>query len=117
MLNDHDLESALRRYRVTDPPSELAPSVVAATSRIETASRFEWLWGPIAAAAVLAVWFAMQVAMLEEPTDPIRDAEVAFVTQLLGGGEDAAAYAERIVPRRPIEDPTKVIEEEPWQQR
>lgn len=117
MLSDHDLDSVLRRYRVPDPPSELGPAVVAAASRIEAVSRFEWLWGPIAAAAVLAVWFAVQVAMLEEPTDPIRDAEVALVTEFLGGGDDAAAYADLVVPERPMEDPRKLLAEELWQER
>jgi hypothetical protein len=117
MLSDHDLESALRRYRVPDPPSDLGPAVVAAAYNVEATSRFEWLWGPVAAAAVLAVWFALQIAMLEEPADPIRDAEVAFVTDLLGGGEDAAARAELIVPQRHIEDPSRLFREEPWQER
>jgi hypothetical protein len=117
MLSDHDLEAALRRYRVPDPPGELGPAIVAAASRIEATSRFEWLLGPVAAAAVLAVWFAVQVAMLEEPTDPIRDAEVAMVTEFLGGGEDAAAYAEVVVPQRPMVDPSRVFSEAPWQER
>jgi hypothetical protein len=55
--------------------------------------------------------------MVEEPVDPARDAEVAFVTELLGGGEDASAYAQRIVPKRPFEDPSRMLREEPWQER
>jgi hypothetical protein len=55
--------------------------------------------------------------MLEEPTDPIRDAEVAMVTEFLGGGEDAAAYAEVVVPQRPMVDPSRVFSEAPWQER
>lgn len=117
MLSDHDLEATLKRYRVADPPAGLGPTIVEGTTTADGRSRYEWVWGPAAAAAIVALWVSVQVAMVEEPVDPARDAEVAFVTELLGGGEDASAYAQRIVPKRPFADPSRMLREEPWQER
>lgn len=110
MLSDDDLEGALQRYRVVDPPRELASMVVAAT--VDVPGRFEWLWGPAAASAVLVVWIGIQIATAESPSDPIRDEEVAFVTQMLGGDENAAAYAELVVPQPPKQDALLMVEEQ-----
>lgn len=117
MLSDHDLEAALKRYRVADPPSGLGPAIVEGAARAERESKYEWIWGPAAAAAIVALWLSVQIAMAEEPVDPVREAEVAFIAESLGGGEDARAYAELIVPKQPIVDPSRVFEEEPWQER
>ena len=117
MLSDHDLEAALKRYRVADPPSGLGPAIVEGAARAERESKYEWIWGPAAAAAIVALWLSVQIAMAEEPVDPVREAEVAFIAESLGGSDEARAYAERIVPERPIEDPSRVFEEEPWQER
>jgi hypothetical protein len=114
MLNDDDIARALQRYRVVDPPSTLASSMVAAAFDIP--GRFEWLWGPAAAAAVLAAWIVIQLAMVEAPRDPIRDEEVAFVTEMLGGDEAAAAYAEIVVPDPPKQDALLAMTEEPWRE-
>ena len=117
MLSDHDLEATLKRYRVADPPPGLGPAIVDAAASDGRGSRYEWVLGPAAAAALVAIWLAVQVAMVEEPADPVRDAEIAFVTEALGGGEDVRAYAERVVPQRPIADPSRMLREEPWQER
>jgi len=115
MLSDHDLEATLRRYRVTDPPIALGPAIVAGS--VDQTSRFEWMWGPAAAAAVVVIWLAVHVAMTEAPIDPARAEEVAFVTGLLGGGPDAAAYAELVVPvPAPKPDPLVALAEDPWQE-
>ena len=115
MLSDVDLERALQRYRVADPPRGLASVVVAAT--VDAPGRFEWLWAPAAAAAVFASWVAFHLAMAESPRDPIRDEEVAFVTQVLGGDENAAAYAESVVPQSPKQDvQMALVGEDPWQE-
>ena len=114
MLSDDDLERALQRYRVVDPPRELASVVVAAT--VDVPGRFEWVWGPAAAAAVLAMWIGTQIAIAESPHDPARDEEVAFVTEMLGGDDYAAAYAELVVPQPPKQDALLEAVEDQWRQ-
>jgi hypothetical protein len=108
MLSD-DVERTLQRYRAVDPPTGLQWTVVAAT--VDVTGRFEWIWGPAVAAAVLASWVGVQLAMAESPRDPIRDEEVAFVAKMLGGDENAAAYAERVVPKTPTQDALPAIED------
>jgi hypothetical protein len=102
MLNDHEIEARLRRYRVTDPPPDLAHTIVAAS--VEPSDRFDWIWGPATAAAVLVAWIAFHVATSEPQIDAVRAREVAFVTEVLGGDESAAAYAETVVPESPKPD-------------
>ena len=102
MLNDHDVEAALRRYQVADPPTELAHRIAAAGD--DTPRTLEWIWGPAAAAAVLAVWIAFHLGSIEPPIDEARAQEVAFVTNILGGDANAAAYAESVVPESPTPD-------------
>ena len=116
MLNDHDVESALRRYQVADPPTELAQRVVAASNDVPR--RLEWIWGPAAAAAVLAVWIAFHFGSIEPPIDEVRAQEVAFVTEILGGDANAAAYAETVVPESPKPDlqMALMLLEESWQE-
>lgn len=110
MLSEDDLERALQRYRVVDPPRELASVVVAAT--LDVPGRFEWLWGPAAAAAVLALWIGIQIATAESPRDPIREEEVAVVIQMLGGDDNAAAYAELVVPQPAKQDALLIVEDQ-----
>ena len=102
MLNDHEIEARLRRYRVADPRTDLAHTIIA--SSVEPAYRFDWIWGPAAAAAVLVAWITFHVATFEPSIDPVRAQEVAFVTEALGGDESAAAYAETVVPESPKPD-------------
>jgi len=113
MLRDNDVERTLRRYWVGDPPSELQSAVVAAA--VDVPGRFEWLWGPAAAAVVLATWAAIQLAMAESPRDSIRDEEIAFVAKMLGGDETAAAYAELVIPKTPTQGVLRAIEDQ-WLQ-
>jgi hypothetical protein len=110
MMSDDDLERTLQRYRVVNPPSGLESAIVAAT--LDAPGRFEWLLGPAAAAAVLTAWIGIQLAMAETPRDPIRDEEVAFVTEMLGADDTAAAYAELIVPQPPKQDALSMVEEQ-----
>ena len=102
MLNDHEIEARLRRYRVADPPPDLARAIV--ETSVQPSHRFDWIWGPAAAVAVLVAWIAFHAAMSEPPIDPVRAQEVAFVTEVLGGDESAAAYAETVVPESPKPD-------------
>jgi hypothetical protein len=64
---------------------------------------------------VLAAWIGIQYAMAESPGDPVRDEEVAFVTEMLGGDDNAAAYAELVVPQTPKQDALPAIEDQ-WLQ-
>jgi len=111
MLNDHDVEDALRRYRVVDPPSGLASAIEAA---IDASGRFEWMWGPAAAIAILAAWIAFQVGSVDTQADPVRASEIAVVTEMLGGDEYAAARAELIVPHTTQRDPLVALAEDRW---
>jgi hypothetical protein len=116
MLSEDDLEAMLRRYRVGDPPSDLGSAVVAAS--VEGPRRFERIWGPAAAAAVLASWVAFHLGMTEPTIDRVRAQEVALVTEVLGGDENAAAYAEIVVPQSPELDLQTALafQEDPWQE-
>jgi hypothetical protein len=114
MLSDDDLERALRRYQVVNPPGALESAIVSATLNVP--GRFEWLWGPAAAAVVVAMWIGARIGMSESPHDPIRDQEIAFVTEMLGGGETAAAYAEIVVPEPPKQDALLAMTEERWRE-
>jgi len=112
VLTDEDLERALQRYQVVNPPGRLESAIVSAT--LNVAGRFGWLWGPAAAVVVVAIWIGIQLAMADAPADPLRDEEVTFVTQILGGGETAAAYADLVVPRREKPDPLRAGMEDRW---
>jgi hypothetical protein len=109
MLSDDDLERALQRYRVVDPPSGFELAIVGVA--LSAPRRFEWLWGPAAAAAVLAIWFSIQLSLTKSQGNPIRDEAVASVTEMLGGGENAAAYAEFVVPQPPKQDASLPLED------
>ena len=113
MLTDDELERALQRYQVVDPPNGFESAIL--TAILRAPARLEWLWGPAAAAAVLAIWIGARLAPAESPRDPARDEEVAFVTEILGGDDTAAAYAELIVPEPPEQDALRAIEDQ-WLQ-
>jgi hypothetical protein len=109
---DREIEAVLRRYGVADPPPQLARRI-AAGDAFAPGTSLEWVWGPAAAAAVLAAWMALHMRGVEPERDPWRDAEVALVAEALGGGEEAIWYAEAIVPQPPA--PTLGPgEEPPW---
>jgi len=111
-MNDEALEAALRRYRVADAPVELGETVMTATEA--RARPFSHVWGAAAAAAVLALWFAAHAATREPEADPAREAEVAFVAESLGGGEDALRYAQLVVPERAPDVRLAQPVEVPW---
>lgn len=113
MLSDQQLEDLLRRYRVVDPPHDLGLSIARAASGEEPIHA--WLWGPAVAAAVLITWLAVQVSMLAVPMDAVRDAEVAFASEMLGGGEGATDYARVIVPGPDDQEAADSLTEEAWQ--
>ena len=113
MLSDQQLEDVLRRYRVVDPPHNLGLAIASAT-KVEEAI-FAWLCGPAVAAAVIVVWLGVQVAMLADPMDTARDAEVAFASEMLGGGQSAIDYARVVVPVPDDDEPTALLREEMWQ--
>jgi hypothetical protein len=100
-MRDEDIEASLRRYRVVDPPADLHQRIHA---RDETLVGHAW--GALTAAAVLVIWLGVHAAAGEPMSDPVREAEVAVVADVLGGGEDARRYAEILVSvRRPQIDP------------
>jgi len=53
--------------------------------------------------------------MLARPMDAARDAEVAFASEILGGGEAATDYARVIVPGSDDQGATESLTEEPWE--
>jgi hypothetical protein len=114
MIEDDDLEVRLRRYRLGDPPPDLRRAVIAAAEeRVDSRERGS-IWAPVAAAAILVAWAAIHMSNVEVEPDPLRDAEVALVAEVLGGGEEALRYAELVVPRRHMEEPMTVPLEVPW---
>lgn len=114
MLSDRQLEELLRRYRVVDPPVELALSIAQNATPV-AAPTLAWVWGPAAAAVVLITWLVIQFSMLSDPIDPVRDAAVTFASDVLGGSEAAAEYASAVVPDGSNYDPAGLPTEEPWQ--
>jgi hypothetical protein len=114
MTHDDDLEGTLRRYRPRAPGADLRSRILAAGEADAGRSRFEWIWGPAAAAAILVLWFAAHASQIEPEPDPLRDAEVAVIAEILGGGEDAIAYAELAVPRRNMSVPIPLAMEDAW---
>ena len=100
-------------YRVVDPPHESGLSIALAT-RVEEPIHAS-LWGPAVAAAVLITWLAVQASMLAGPMDSVRDAEVAFVSEMLGGGDGATDYARVIVPGPDDQEAADSLTEETWQ--
>lgn len=112
MLNDEQLEDLLRRYRVVDPRPELGEAITRPTSVEEPA--YMWLWGPAVAATVLITWLTVQMSMLARPMDAVRDAEVAFASEMLGGGEGVTDYVRIVIPVRDQES-IDLLSEEPWQ--
>ena len=117
MLTDEDLEGTLRRYVVTDPPHDLRSAVLSAAEAAGNRQAY-WWWGPAAAAVTLAVWVLTLAESLERPRDPLRDAEVAAVAEMFGGGPEAVRAAEWLVPlAQPQDEPRSIeaIEEVLWQ--
>lgn len=106
MIDDNELESALRRYHPPDPRADLRRRVLDAASADQGPRDVPWFWGPAAAAAILLLWFGVHTSRVKPEPDPIRDAEVALISETLGGGEGAVRYAELIVPpSAPVELP------------
>lgn len=95
-MNEADIEKALRRYRVSGP----ALSLTAKIAEPRVPRHFDHAWGAVAAAAIAAFWFAAHVTAGRPTVDPVRERDVAAVTEALGGGDNARQYAEAIVPRR-----------------
>lgn len=114
MMNDSQIEAVLRRYRVADPPVGLRLAIARATVNVARVSPFAWMWGPAAAAAIVAAWLAIQFAILDQPADRVRDADVAFVGEVLGDGADAAAYVDLVAPRREEDRAVDALMGEPW---
>jgi len=112
MLTDDDLERALERYRVVEPPIALESAITAAT--LDVPGQLEWMWGPVAAATVLAAWIGIHIATADSASDPVRDHEVEFVRQILGGDANAAAYAEWVVPQPPRPDAPGERPDDQW---
>lgn len=97
MIDDNDLESALRQYRVRSPRPELRRRVAEAV-QLRRPQEIGSFWGPLAAATILLVWVAIHTSRIEPERDPLRETEVAIVVDALGGGEDARHHAELVVP-------------------
>jgi hypothetical protein len=99
-MKDEEIEASLRRYRVVDPPANLQERIHAHDEALVAHA-----WGAFTAAAVLIIWCGAHAAV-EPMSDPVRQAEVAVVADVLGGSEDARRYAESVVSaRRPASDP------------
>jgi hypothetical protein len=94
-MNDADLENVLRRYCLVNPSPSLAGRITASAAA-RGAGHF---WGAVAAAAVVAIWFAAHAAARDTVSDPVRERDVAAVAAALGGGEEMRQYAEQVVPR------------------
>jgi hypothetical protein len=116
MLSDRDLEVRLARYRVAGPAPALRTAIVARAPEGTDSLSWGWWWGPVAAGAVVALWLGITVARVEEPDDAVRAAEVAFIAELLGADEEAAGYAELLVPPLPLDDPLKAVMEGRWRE-
>jgi hypothetical protein len=91
-MTDDDLERTLGRYRPRDPQPDLRARVMASAQ--EAQWEIPWYWGPLAAAAILALWLGVLTWRIEPERDPDRDAAIAMMTDVLGGGETARRYVE-----------------------
>jgi hypothetical protein len=111
---DDELEVRLRRYRLGDPPADFRRAVMAAVNERGGSRERGSIWAPIAAAAILVAWIGAQMSTVEIEPDPLRDAEVALITEFLGGTEQARRYAEIVVPTRESDEPINVPMEVPW---
>lgn len=106
MIDDNELESALRRFTVRGPDPRLRPIALEAWEPAR-------LWGPAAAAAILVTWVGVHAWRMEPYRDPIRDNAVRAIAAALGGGDEAEGYAEAAVP--PVADPAPPgLPEQPW---
>lgn len=101
-MSEHDVEQALRRYRVVAPADALRARILAGTTS-PAAVRLGALDYALAAAAamLLAVWVGTGPAQLETRESAAEAARRRAVEQLtveLGGDEDARQFAELAVP-------------------
>jgi hypothetical protein len=101
-MHDDELEATLRRYRAREPSAELRARVLVAAE--EETAEIPWYWGPIAAAAILFLWFAAHASRIEPERDPLREAAIALMTETLGGGEDVRRYVEVALLPEPVEE-------------
>jgi hypothetical protein len=113
-MQDDEIEAALRRYRARDPRGDLRRRVLEAAATDIAPREVAWFWGPLAAAAILVLWFTAHVSRIEAERDPLREADVARVAEALGGGEEAVRYAELIVPQPVPEAPSPITMEQAW---
>ena len=113
MIEDDDLEVRLRRYRLGDPPPDLRRAVIVTVDERVSRDRGS-IWAPLTAAAILVAWIGAHILNAEVEPDPERDAEVALITESLGGSEEARRYAEFVVPMRESDEPITVPMEVPW---
>lgn len=116
MLTDDGLETLLRRYRVGNPTPGLEQAIVTTASQLRSPPPWSWIVGPAAAAATLVAWLGGHLVTMDRSEDPVRAAEVDRVADLLGGGDEARAYAEQVVPA-PVFDEPGLVEEAQWPAR
>lgn len=99
-----EIDDALRRYRPAGPPPELRARVIAGTAP----ARRTWPWAAAAAvllAATLGLQFArIQMVLVPAGDDPRAAAELQMFMEMLGGGDDAADEAQRLLAERQLID-------------
>jgi hypothetical protein len=98
----NDIEEQLRRYRPTDPPGDLRARVIEG-ARSQSSRVGELLpWVPAFAAAAAAVILAVLASnaradVARHVTSADRSADIAALTDALGGDELARVEAERLI--------------------
>jgi hypothetical protein len=114
-MDDEQLESKLRRYRVGDADPGLRARVLAAKRpRLVPVTTLDWTL--LAAAAVLIVAAVATDPDLGDAAASAAEiawqAQVEDVAALLGGDDEARAYALMVVPRPALSLTPPAVEEE-----
>jgi hypothetical protein len=101
-MNDDELEVMLRRYTGVDPPSSLRARVVTARGPLRVPlTRLDWVL--VAAALLLTAGAALTDPDLSDVA--VNDVQAAWemsveeLAATMGGGDEARAYAQMVVPR------------------
>jgi hypothetical protein len=96
-MQDRDIESLLRRYRLLPPNDALFERITKSPDHQITKSKRTWPWA-VAAAALLAISLGLHAAVPPAPdTSPLVDAQrVQAIAEELGGTPESRIMAEWI---------------------
>ena len=107
-MNDDELEVMLRRYKGVDPPASVRARVVTARGpRRVPLTRLDWVLA--AAALLLTAGAALTDPDLSDTAvsevQAAWEMSVAELAATMGGGDEALAYAQMVVPQPELMPP------------